>query len=193
MYNIPTTYRGIRYRSRLEARWAAFFDAIGWQHTYEPFDGDGYIPDFLIHGDRRLLIEIKPAASRAEFEAPIEKVTKALDRFWGGDILILGIDPFPRLQNSWGGSIQFPPAGLIGEPSGFDDDVTKEWWFDTGNWFDCGECGDVSVFHDQACYIGRPCGHYDGDHVLVTADRVRLQAAWATATNDVQWRGRATA
>ena len=61
---IPTRYRGIEYRSRLEARWAAFFDGIGWQFTYEPFDGDGYIPDFLIHGDQPLLVEVKPAVTQ---------------------------------------------------------------------------------------------------------------------------------
>ena len=27
---IPTTYAGVRFRSRLEARWAAFFDLCGW-------------------------------------------------------------------------------------------------------------------------------------------------------------------
>lgn len=60
---IATLYSGIEYRSRLEARWAAFFDEIGWRHTYEPFDGDGYIPDFLIHGTRPLLVEVKPAVA----------------------------------------------------------------------------------------------------------------------------------
>lgn len=32
---IPTVYKGIEYRSMLEARWAAFFDRIGWEHTYD--------------------------------------------------------------------------------------------------------------------------------------------------------------
>jgi hypothetical protein len=43
----PTVYRGLEYRSRLEARWAAFFDQIRWDFTYEPFDGNGCIPDWL--------------------------------------------------------------------------------------------------------------------------------------------------
>ena len=41
---VPTLYRGIEYRSRLQARWAAFFDEIGKQHTYEPFDPTGTSP-----------------------------------------------------------------------------------------------------------------------------------------------------
>jgi hypothetical protein len=50
---IPTRYKGYHFRSRLEARWAVFFDAVGWKWEYEPqgFDlGDGikYLPDFLV-------------------------------------------------------------------------------------------------------------------------------------------------
>ncbi len=44
----PTTYNGIRFRSRLEARWAAAFDLLGWQWEYEPFDLDGWVPDFQL-------------------------------------------------------------------------------------------------------------------------------------------------
>jgi hypothetical protein len=62
MAAIPTIYRNIEYRSRGEARWAAFFDRIGWRHTYEPFDADGYILDFAIHGTKPLIVEVKPAA-----------------------------------------------------------------------------------------------------------------------------------
>ena len=52
---IETEYRGYRFRSRLEARWAVFFDACGVKWEYEPegYDlGDGlyYLPDFLLHG-----------------------------------------------------------------------------------------------------------------------------------------------
>ncbi len=47
---IDTTYNGYRFRSRLEARWAVFFDALGIKYKYEVegFDLDGvrYLPDF---------------------------------------------------------------------------------------------------------------------------------------------------
>lgn len=50
---IQTEYNGYRFRSRLEARWAVFFDALGVKYEYEPegFDlGDGlyYLPDFRV-------------------------------------------------------------------------------------------------------------------------------------------------
>ena len=58
---IPTTYASARFRSRLEARWAAFFDAIGWQWEYEPIDLAGYIPDFVIRTNADpIFVEVKP-------------------------------------------------------------------------------------------------------------------------------------
>lgn len=54
MKAIDTEYHDYKFRSRLEARWAVFFDACGVKWEYEPegFDlGDGiyYLPDFLLH------------------------------------------------------------------------------------------------------------------------------------------------
>jgi len=63
---IETFYNGYRFRSRLEARWAVFFDAAGIKYQYEPegFDlGDGiyYLPDFYLPDDE-VWVEIKGSA-----------------------------------------------------------------------------------------------------------------------------------
>ncbi len=43
---IETTYMGCRFRSRLEARWAVFFDALGWEWEYEKQGYQiGYVDD----------------------------------------------------------------------------------------------------------------------------------------------------
>lgn len=59
---IETHYNGYRFRSRLEARWAVFFDALGIKYQYEPqgFDMDGvrYLPDFWLP-DMGYWVEIK--------------------------------------------------------------------------------------------------------------------------------------
>jgi len=44
----PTKYNGVRFRSRLEARWAAYLDLIGWKWEYEPIDIEGWVPDFRV-------------------------------------------------------------------------------------------------------------------------------------------------
>lgn len=50
---IETEYKGYRFRSRLEARWAVFFDALGikWEYEKEGFDlgpAGLYLPDFWL-------------------------------------------------------------------------------------------------------------------------------------------------
>ena len=50
---IETVYNGYRFRSRLEARWAVFFDALEVEYEYEPEgfllpSGNKYLPDFRI-------------------------------------------------------------------------------------------------------------------------------------------------
>jgi hypothetical protein len=64
-------------RSRLEARWAAFFDAVGLPWEYEPIRLDGWVPDFRLvvpcptvtcpAETHTLLVEIKPFTSQQEF------------------------------------------------------------------------------------------------------------------------------
>lgn len=52
MKAIPTAYRGIKYRSRTEARWAVYLDELRVPYAYEPegFDlaGEWYLPDFWL-------------------------------------------------------------------------------------------------------------------------------------------------
>lgn len=55
MKAIETVYKGYRFRSRLEARWAVFFDTLGvdWEYEKEGFeseDGTRYLPDFYLPG-----------------------------------------------------------------------------------------------------------------------------------------------
>ena len=67
---IQTVYKGYKFRSRLEARWAVFFDALreksifapAWNYEPEGFDLDGeyYLPDFrLDYGVHSVYVEIK--------------------------------------------------------------------------------------------------------------------------------------
>lgn len=66
---IPTYYKDCKFRSRLEARWAVFFDApsIAWEYEKEGYDINGtwYLPDFWLsnvrdrHGLVGVWVEIK--------------------------------------------------------------------------------------------------------------------------------------
>ena len=64
---IQTTYNGIRFRSRTEARWAVFMDAAGIPYAYEAEgfyfqDGTTYLPDFWLP-DQRTFLECKGVMS----------------------------------------------------------------------------------------------------------------------------------
>jgi hypothetical protein len=68
---IETEYAGCRFRSRLEARWAVFFDALSIKWLYEPQgyilgNGDAYLPDFWLP-DLQLWVEVKGAPNEAEW------------------------------------------------------------------------------------------------------------------------------
>ena len=61
---IETIYNGYRFRSRLEARWAVFFDACKIKYQYEPQgfvldSGKCYLPDFYLP-QYNTFVEIKP-------------------------------------------------------------------------------------------------------------------------------------
>lgn len=88
---VETWYRGHLFRSRLEATWAAFFDLCGWDWEYEPFELDGWLPDFVLLGETRVLVEVKPVFDFPEEVA--EKITKASTHLDNVELLILGCGP----------------------------------------------------------------------------------------------------
>jgi len=72
---IETIYNNYRFRSRLEARWAVFFDTLGIRYVYEKegyeLEGIWYLPDFWLPA-QEMWVEIKG-------DKPTEKeVEKAL-------------------------------------------------------------------------------------------------------------------
>lgn len=105
---IETEYNGYRFRSRLEARWAVFFDAMGIKYEYEPegyeyWDGEfKWLPDFRLPEENGLLVEVKGSDEALEKDA--DKLGTAVD--WhntpaSDGLLILGNIPAP-VDVGWG-------------------------------------------------------------------------------------------
>lgn len=95
---IQTRYKGYHFRSRLEARWAVFFDALGLQWEYEPDGFDipfvgRYLPDFRLTvpdiGD--VFVEVKPTGTTEDGWSKAKKLSHYLDR----DVLLLAGVPSP--------------------------------------------------------------------------------------------------
>jgi hypothetical protein len=94
--NKPTRYNGIQFRSRLEAKWAAFFDLLNWKWEYEPCDFDGWIPDFVIVGREELIfVEVKPIYPFHNYDETVDRIMKNIENCnCKGTILLAGISLF---------------------------------------------------------------------------------------------------
>lgn len=106
---IETRYAGCRFRSRLEARWAVFFDHLGIGWEYEPqgfvIDGRPYLPDFLLT-TCGTWIEVKgnPADldTRLMISAARQLPVMPYRCEPGPQLMILGSIPEPAKHGDWG-------------------------------------------------------------------------------------------
>lgn len=86
MKAIETRYKGYRFRSRLEARWAVFFDAlrIKWEYEQEGFElsgGERYLPDFFLPSfEKGIYVEVK--ATSGTFDRALKFAAEARKRLW---------------------------------------------------------------------------------------------------------------
>lgn len=100
-----TAYNHILFRSRLEARWAVFFDYLGIRYEYEPeWDavdvGPGlmyYKPDFYLP-DQELWVEIKPFGI-TELTFGANAKLHGWAREYGGILLLVGIPSVPKANS----------------------------------------------------------------------------------------------
>lgn len=96
---VRQVYNGIRFRSRLEARWAVYFDIMEIPYIYEPegiclWRGGVYMPDFWLprhHGG--CYAEVKPN----EFTDEELKKCRMLCRMSGNTVILLDGHPEPIL------------------------------------------------------------------------------------------------
>lgn len=100
---LPTTYRGTRFRSTLEADWAATFDHLGWYWEYEPVAldlGAGmlYLPDFRLPG-QRAWVEVK--GPHDEGLDKTRQVLRTITAGHRGDLVLVARPAGPGNVASW--------------------------------------------------------------------------------------------
>lgn len=161
---LPTEYAGILFRSRTEARWAHFYDALNitWEYEREGFDIDGvnYLPDFWLPEQERW-VEVKGVRPTLLEQ---EKCQWLADGTGHPALMVWG-EPTP-------------PDVLMGLPNGEADQAlvfTSEWDDHSFWWCVCPYCGFldtayqgrsarlrcrcVAIRHtdeDRSCTFGRP-------------------------------------
>lgn len=120
---IETRYAGCRFRSRLEARWAVFFDTLGVRWEYEPqgfhigpypaHETDAglyirerdYLPDFLLV-DCGTWVEVKGNGDELDrdlMRAAAVELPRMPHKYEAGPrLMVLGSIPSPDASGDWG-------------------------------------------------------------------------------------------
>ena len=170
---IPTLYRGRMYRSRLEARWAAFFDRLGWTYEYEPFDLGKWSPDFMITEPFDALLEIKPITGPDP-----ELFDRVQDAAPGRPVFVLGTAPE-----------RMGPYVAIGWWAASYETVTVAW----ARHPDKPElyADLLSFVSDRSSWITATMGHGPVDQPPeLWGYQDYTMGLWAEAANAVQWEPR---
>lgn len=187
MRGIPTTFDGVNFRSRLEAKWACFFTLAEWEWQYEPCDFRRWIPDFALYGKQRVYVEVKPVVAFPE------DVAKEIDASGCTDeVLIVGErGPFGVRDTV------FPEASAIGwlrQAGACDND--REWC-----WSECvvvsfrDYASGVPVIgfcHETGGWGDRMTGDHDGNWGACGDAAEQARKLWKQAGNITQWRPRVT-
>lgn len=145
MKAIETKYKGYRFRSRLEARWAVFFDALGvkWEYEKEGYDlGEAgwYLPDFWLP-DVNAWVEIKP--NKDAYNDKASAKAKALAAITEAPVVVVcGLPYIERWECGYSGG----DSGYIHSPDGF--------WDNYHTLAICSRCKKVGwVFSDYAARL----------------------------------------
>lgn len=197
---IETRYAGCRFRSRLEARWAVFFDALGvtWEYEPEGFElpSGRYLPDFRIHLKKQdRWFEVKPPLAAGTLVG--ETATPPADPRWkelaqqGTPVLVAHGMSRLWIASNMGAmaedecvieAFNWDPGGrapyLVGDPFAASDDpfyAEPEWVQDQPGWYyegpDCGPAGEGGGDDNDF----HPCMTCHGVQILQLA---RSKYAW---------------
>ena len=168
---IPTSWNGITYRSRLEAKWAILMHRIGWRAEYEAIDGSYYIPDFIIQGANPIGLEIKDEIMWQKLHDHADKVDGGMSQHWSGVLLIVGVTNLlgdPRDQC----------VGIVRNTSNL-----RSIWMPS-QWTRCRVCRGIAIYDSQSERLA-PCGHRaEGGLIYVEG----LEQVWNQICNATQWK-----
>lgn len=174
---LETHYNGYRFRSRLEARWAVFYDALGVPYRYEPegFETpDGpYLPDFWLP-EQGCWVEIKAREPSGDEQRRMAHVAESTGHrgfiFFGNIPVIVRRDRWRFVENEY-------------DESAYRID---EGWDVSYLWCECPRCGCVGIqFEGRADRLPCKAQKCPGDGARRdrghNADSSRLEAAYVAA------------
>lgn len=146
MKAINTKYKGYYFRSRLEAKWAVYFDSLGikWEYEKEGYhfeDGTNYLCDFWLT-DLQMWAEVKPKELTLEEMKKVENLVNGSQK---PVLLLIGIPerkPYYAVEKIFGIDenfymINYALSNFHNYPEeenrfycNFEDEEIFESWFD---------------------------------------------------------------
>lgn len=163
---IETRYKGYRFRSRLEARWAVCFDAANIKWVYEPqgfvIDGKPYLPDFYL--PKFGYFEVK-----GRYEYDDQLMQSFADEIQ--EPIFIAFEQIPDPESCKGYLKSFNPRS-------FHEDSIMHWGF--GDMFlQCDGCSKVTIQNEAYCTIKdnccRTCREMTLSHALEAARAARFE------------------
>ena len=170
MKPIETIYNGYRFRSRLEARWAVYFDALDVKYEYEKEGYDlaetWYLPDFWLP-TIRTWVEIKGERPTQEEIRKCILLAQATD----SEVLM-----------GWRTPGEWDEGQML---SIYPDTPDYDWVNLTGHWwYACKNCGYVGTSFEAKTSRCK-CADWSGTHNQGrngwTYDTARMKAAYDAA------------
>ncbi len=170
--SLNTRYKGYNFRSRLEARWAVFFEELDLLWKYEPNgfklpSGRSYLPDFhLVKED--IWLEVKPILDSVTTWP--EHPGFDAESLFSNNFYVLKGRPY----------LEYSDIGLGPKMDSFSEQTYMAWpGYDMGYYFcECPECGTIGIsFEGRANRL--PCGCLDKEYHNPTSRR--LLRAYAKA------------
>lgn len=150
---IETEYNGYKFRSRLEARWAVFFDSIGMEYVYKP--------DPVYIGTTPYQLDFYLPESKQYFEVQGMYVNLEEEK-----VKMLINEGYSVTIGTYEG--KFIPCDFWGD----DDNGIPSFDFCTGSegWLcKCTDCQKYWFMGSNGCWPCQCCGSYDGDHHFIVA------------------------
>lgn len=141
---IETIYKGYRMRSRLEARWAVFYDGMGiaWQYEVEGFqmnNGERYLPDFWLPSfSGGMWCEVKPDGG--DFLKSKQFAEEGSKQIW----LCEGLPRF-AVYKIWDFLEEHDGEGLTCGIPNWDQAINENRMFWMPCQFDCKNCGTDKI------------------------------------------------
>lgn len=167
---IPTIYKGIRFKSRLEAAFAAFLDSmnIKWQYEPQSYVVNSYIAIGGKVGAARRMIHYLPDFQLPELKIFVEtKASNMAGIFWEDIGLPFFEDTLQKQNNVM---IVSHTAAFLIDTLWASDETLHQFATNIGEcpadeiWLGmCPECDKWNILSNEGDHSCRACGCYEGD------------------------------